>query len=100
MNQKKKLSIKDTQHIAELARIDLNQDEENKFTDQLNNILEYFEKLGELDEELKDVDPFTHPTKLVNVFREDKVKPSLPIKDALKNAPRKEKGFFKAPKII
>lgn len=100
MQKHKKLSVDTTREIAKLARLQLTSDEEKKFTNQLNEILVYFEKLGELDEELKDVEIMTHPTEIINVFREDKVRPSLSTKDALKNADKKEKGFFKAPKIL
>ena len=100
MEKDKKLSVETTREIAKLARLELTGDEEKKFTNQLNDILVYFEKLGELDEELEGVEPITHPTEIVNVFREDKVRPSLSNKDALKNANKKEKGFFKAPKIL
>ena len=100
MQKDKKLSVETTREIAKLARLELTGDEEEKFTNQLNDILVYFEKLGELDKELEGVEPITHPTEIVNVFREDKVRPSLSNKDALKNANKKEKGFFKGPKIL
>ena len=97
-NNKTKLTVDDTKEIAKLARINLSHDDEKKFTGQLNNILEYFEKLSELDTD--DVEPRTHPTEIVNSFREDKVTPSLTNEEALMNAPHKKDGYIKGPKII
>ena len=65
---------------------------------QLNKILEYVEKLNELDTE--NVKPLSHPIEGVNVFREDIVQPSVDREDALKNAPSKNEEFFKVPKVI
>jgi len=93
-----KLTIEDTREIAKLARIKLSEEDEIKFTQQLNNILEYFKKLSELD--TKDIEPQTHPIDLVNSFREDVVGKSLSQEEALQNAPFKENGYFKAPKIV
>ena len=93
-----KLNIEDTKEIAKLARITLSQEDEEKFTGQLNNILQYFEKLSELDTD--NVEPRTHPTEIVNSFREDKVTSSLTNKEALMNAPQKKDGYIKGPKII
>ena len=93
-----KLTVKDTREIAELARLALTPEEEAKFTSQLNNILGYFNKLSELNTD--NVEPKTHPTDMVNSFREDVVKESLKVDEALQNAPHKEKNYFKAPRIL
>ncbi|MHA1729018.1 MAG: Asp-tRNA(Asn)/Glu-tRNA(Gln) amidotransferase subunit GatC [Promethearchaeota archaeon] len=98
--KKTKLTVKDTQKIAKLARIELTEEDLEKFTHQLNNILDYFEKISELDDEIKDVEPRTHPTDIVNSFREDVVKPGLSREDALKNANEKKDGFFKSQPIL
>ena len=98
-SQKKNiLTVEDTQKIAKLARLNISPEEEEKFTEQMNNILGYFEKLSELDTE--GVIPRTHPTDVVNNFREDIVIPSLTQEEALQNAPNKKNGYFKAPKIV
>lgn len=90
---------KDTiRYVANLARIRLTPKEEELYACQLNDILAYMEKLNKLD--TKGMEPMSHAVFLGNVFRDDKVKESLPKDEVLKNAPDKEKGFFKVPKII
>jgi aspartyl-tRNA(Asn)/glutamyl-tRNA(Gln) amidotransferase subunit C len=89
---------KDVEHIAELARLTFNEKELESFTHQLNQILEYIEKLNELDTE--NVEPLSHPVEGSNVFREDVLKLSIPTDEALKNAPDKDDQFFKVPKVI
>jgi len=85
-------------YVADLARISLAGDEEKLFASQLNDILAYIEKLNKLD--TAGVEPMSHAVILVNMFRDDKVKDSLPKDEALRNAPEKEKDFFKVPKVI
>ena len=92
------ISRREVEHIAWLAHIELTEEEKELFTKQLNEILEYFRKIDEAETE--GVPPTYHVLDLVNVYREDEVEESLPKGDALKNAPKKERGFFKAPKII
>jgi aspartyl-tRNA(Asn)/glutamyl-tRNA(Gln) amidotransferase subunit C len=89
---------KDVEHIAELARLTFNDTELESFTHQLNQILDYMEKLNELDTE--NVEPLSHPVEGNNVFRGDELKPSVPTEEALKNAPDKDEQFFKVPKVI
>lgn len=89
---------KDVEYIAELAKLKFKDDELESFTSQLNQILEYIEKLDELDTE--NVEPLSHPIEKVNNFREDKVKSSVNREDALENAPDKNEEFFKVPKVI
>src|SRR4030042_1431975 len=93
----KKLTEKDTEHVAMLARIQLTPEEIKSFTQQLNNILDYFKKLEEIDTSA--VEPTYHILDLVNVTRPDKVTPSLPVDEVLANAPKKQENYFKAPKI-
>ena len=89
---------KEVEKIAQLAKLKLSEKEKEKFTGQLNIILEYMEKLNELD--TTEVEPLSHPLELSNVFREDKVKPSLPVEKALQNAPARSGNYFKVPKVI
>jgi len=96
--KKQHLSKKDVEHIAWLAHIELSDKEKTLFTDQFNEILEYFKKIDEVDTE--GVEPTYHVLDLENVSRTDKMKPSLPIEEALRNAPKKDKKFIKAPRII
>ncbi|MGQ9719918.1 MAG: Asp-tRNA(Asn)/Glu-tRNA(Gln) amidotransferase subunit GatC [Candidatus Jordarchaeum sp.] len=92
------ISKNQIEHVAWLARIELTEDEKKAFTKQLNEILNYFKKIDEID--TSDIAPTFHVLDLVNVLRDDKVKPSLSKTDALKNAPHKEDSFIKAPKIL
>jgi len=92
------ITRKEVEYVSHLARLRLSEEEAEKFTSQLDQILSYFEKLQELD--TSQVEPTSHPIPIVNAFREDEVKPSLDIEDVLANAPEKEGNFFKVPKII
>lgn len=95
---KRHISKEEVEHTAWLARIELSEREKARFTEQFNRILDYFKKIDEVDTDK--VPPTYHVLDLVNVYREDKVTPSLPPKEVLKNAPKKQKRFFKAPKIV
>jgi len=88
----------DVEKVAVLARLKLSESEIEEMTSQLNEILEYFEKLKELDTE--GVEPLSHVLPLKNVYREDRVKPSLSQEEILKNAPEKGHGHFKVPRVI
>ncbi len=92
------VTIKDVEYIANLARLEFKDEEKEKFTEQFNKILEYIDKLNELDTE--NVEPLYHVIELKNVFREDEVKPSYPREEILKNAPSRTEFFFKVPKVI
>ena len=96
--EKMGITRKEVEYVAHLARLRLSEEEAEKFTSQLDQILSYFEKLQELD--TSQVEPTSHPIPIVNAFREDEMKPSLDIEDVLANAPEKEGNFFKVPKII
>lgn len=93
-----KISRDEVKHVANLARLRFDEEELEKFTDQLNAILTYIDKLNELD--TSEVEPTYHVLDLVNVFREDQVQPSLPREAALANAPERADGFFQVPRII
>jgi aspartyl-tRNA(Asn)/glutamyl-tRNA(Gln) amidotransferase subunit C len=92
------VTINDVEKIADLARLTIKDEEKNKFTNQFNLILEYFEKLNELD--TSDIEPLSHTLDLTNVIREDIVKPSLPVEKALENAPERTGNYFNVPKVI
>jgi len=92
------LSNKEVEHIAWLAHIELSDKEKSLFTEQFNEILDYFKKIDEVDTE--GVEPTYHVLDLKNVSRTDETTPSLPIEEALRNAPKKEKKFIKAPRIV
>jgi aspartyl-tRNA(Asn)/glutamyl-tRNA(Gln) amidotransferase subunit C len=82
-------------HVAKLARLELSEEEVERFTEQLSAILEAVDKVSELD--LSDVEPTAHPLDLVNVWAEDEPRPSLPVDEALANAPDRDGSFFKVP---
>jgi aspartyl-tRNA(Asn)/glutamyl-tRNA(Gln) amidotransferase subunit C len=92
------ISVKDVKHIASLACVDLDQAQQERFAKQFNSILEYFKDLDRLNTE--NVEPTYHVIGLNNVFREDVVEESLSQEEALRNAPRHEKGYFKGPRIV
>ena len=85
----------DVLHVAHLARLALREDEIERLQAQLNAILDAVGKVSELD--LSDVPPTSHPLALVNVFAPDEPAPSLPLEDALANAPEREGDFFRVP---
>ena len=85
-------------HVAKLARLDLTGAEVATFTTQLSAILEYIQKLNELD--TTDVAPLAHCLPVHNVFREDQIMESLDHESALANAPDRDEDFFKVPKIL
>jgi aspartyl-tRNA(Asn)/glutamyl-tRNA(Gln) amidotransferase subunit C len=92
------VTIKDVEHIAKLANLEFTDAEKEKFTYQLNKILEYMEQMNGLD--TSSVEPLSHVVELSNVFRADEVKQSISTEEALKNAPSKTEIFFKVPKVI
>ena len=93
-----KLSREEVLHIARLARLGLTEEDVERFREQLSNILENFEVLGEVESE--GVPPTTHAVPLQNVLREDEVAPSLPQDEVLANAPRQEEGHFKVRAVL
>ncbi|MGD0216146.1 MAG: Asp-tRNA(Asn)/Glu-tRNA(Gln) amidotransferase subunit GatC [Desulfobaccales bacterium] len=92
------LTREEVLHVAELARLSLSPEEIELFTLQLNEILEYVEKLQELD--TSGVAPLAHVIPLSNVFREDQARECLPLNEALQNGPAQEDGYFLVPRII
>ena len=95
------ITSKDLTHIGWLARLELNENDIDKYTPKLNSVLEYFSELDEVDTE--DVEPTYHVLPLSNVFREDEVSErggSLTQEEALSNAPKTQDGFFKAPRMM
>jgi len=88
----------DIKYVANLARLALSTEEEQKFEAQLGDVLGYIEKLKEVD--VSGVEPTAHAVPLANITRLDEVKPSLSQEDALRNAPAKANGLFLVPKIV
>jgi aspartyl-tRNA(Asn)/glutamyl-tRNA(Gln) amidotransferase subunit C len=86
------------ERVALLARIKLAEEEKELFSKQLGSILQYIDKLNELD--TKDVEPTSHVLSIKNIFREDRTIPSLSKDKALLNAPDSAGDFYRVPKII
>ena len=93
-----KITKEEVEHVAYLARLKFNAQEEELFTTQLNSILDYMEQLGKVD--TTNVEPTFHAVAEKNVFREDSVAPSISQDLPLSNAPDRDRGFFRVPKII
>lgn len=95
--KERRITAKEVEHVARLAHVELSAAEKRLFTKQFNDILDYFEKIDEAN--IEDVPPTYHVLDLVNVYRKDEARESMSQKDALRNAPKKEKRFFKAPRM-
>ncbi len=91
------IDIKDVEHVAKLARLELTQEEKEKFTTQLGAILDHINHLNEVD--TTNVEPMAHAFPIKNVLREDEAKKEFSRDELLKNAPDEEDGFFRVPKI-
>ena len=93
-----KLTREEVQRVATLARLRMTAEEEAHLTEQLDKILQYMDKLNQLD--TSRIEPLAHVIDVVNAFREDQVM-NRPNPDALlANAPAKDQTFFQVPKII
>jgi aspartyl-tRNA(Asn)/glutamyl-tRNA(Gln) amidotransferase subunit C len=96
--REKRITKEEVEHIAQLAHIELTEEEKEVFTEQFNEILEFFRKIDEVD--TANVPPMYHVLDIVNVYREDEVEETLPKENVLENAPKKEERFFKSPRIV
>ena len=88
----------DLSRAVKLARIELTPEEEQRLAPQLGEVLQYVEKLNELD--VSGVEATAHATPLSDVMREDEPRESLSQEDALRNAPKTANGLFVVPKIV
>ena len=91
------ITIKDVEHVAKLARLELTEEEKELYTKQLGAVLEYVNQMNEVD--TSNVEPMTQVINFVNVMRDDKVVYEHTKEELLKNAPEEENGFFRVPKI-
>ena len=94
----KKIDQAQVRKVAKLSRLDLTEAEVEEFTGQLRAILDYVEKMNELD--TTNVEPLAHCLPVSNVFRQDSPKESLGTEKTLANAPQRDGEFFKVPKIL
>jgi len=92
------ITTKDVEHIGWLARLKMEEEQLEGYTDQLNSVLDYFGQLDEVD--TKEVEPTYHVLEMNNVFRDDEVTDCLSQDEAIGNAPKTQDGYFKAPRII
>jgi len=93
-----KISNKDVKEVADLARLEIEEEQLDKFTNQFENILKFISKLDELNTD--DVESTSHVLDMPTPLREDKVEEWLSQDEALKNAPQREDEFFGVPKVI
>ncbi len=94
----KRLSRDDVLHVARLARLDLTEEEVDRYTEQLADVLDHAADVAALD--TSGVPPTAHPLPLENVLRDDVVQPSLDRAEVLSQAPATEDGRFKVPPIL
>lgn len=88
----------DIAHVAHLARLELTDEEKQRFAAQLKDMLAYVDQLSRVD--VTGVEPTAHAIPLTNVLRKDEVRPSIPTERILKNAPESARDLFIVPKIV
>ena len=93
-----KITAEQVDYVALLGRLSLEPEEKKKYQAQLDDILKYMEKLAEVPTD--DVEPMASAVELYTPLREDLVQPSLPLEEALANAPAKAGTAFRVPKVI
>ena len=92
------ISKKDVDKIARLAKLELSEEERERYASQLDSIVAYVEKLSEVD--TSGIEPLAHVNDLMNVWREDKSRSSLSEEEVFKNSPKHDKEFFLVPKVL
>ena len=92
------VTLGDVRAVAALARLSFSAEEEQQLTGELNRLLEYMEKLAELDTDL--VEPTSHVVPITNAFRPDEVRPFPDGGELLAAAPHRQDGYFRVPRII
>jgi aspartyl/glutamyl-tRNA(Asn/Gln) amidotransferase, C subunit len=92
------VNTEEVKYVAELARLEFGECEIEKFTYDLNDILGYITKLNELDTGSTPVS--INPVRIENAFRDDEIEESLSREEVLQNAPDRQDGYFKVPRII
>jgi aspartyl-tRNA(Asn)/glutamyl-tRNA(Gln) amidotransferase subunit C len=92
------LSREEVRRVAELARLEFSDEEEARMADEMSRILDYVDKLEELD--TSGVPPMSHVLDVTNVYREDEVERRIDQEQALEPAPESENGYFVVPKVV
>lgn len=90
--------VEEVKHIAKLARLNFTDEEFEKLSLQLSDIVDMANEISSLDTE--NVKPTAHILENINVFRKDEVKPSYDREEILKNAPTKESGCISVPRVV
>ena len=93
-----KLSLDEVEHIAELARLRLSEDEKARYREQLSEILDYAARLQAVD--TSEISPTSSVLPARSVLRKDEPRPGLSLEEALRNAPETEKGQFRVPPVL
>jgi aspartyl-tRNA(Asn)/glutamyl-tRNA(Gln) amidotransferase subunit C len=93
-----KITRKDVEQVARLARLELTPEEADTFTVQMDAILAYVDKLNELD--TTGIFPTSHAVPMENAFRDDVARPGIGVEAALANAPDRSGSFYRVPKVI
>ncbi|MCW6085078.1 MULTISPECIES: Asp-tRNA(Asn)/Glu-tRNA(Gln) amidotransferase subunit GatC [Clostridium] len=92
------VSKKDVEYVAELARLEFKEEEKDNFVNDLNKILNYMEKLDELNTDYVDI--VVNPYYIENKYREDNVEKSMELKEVIDNAPESLEEYVIVPKVI
>ena len=92
------ISRDDVRHVAELARLDFSDDDEKRMAEEMSQILDYVEKLDELD--TSGVPPMSHVLDVSNVFRDDEIESRIDREQALEPASETDDGYFQVPQVI
>lgn len=92
------ISRQELEHVAKLARLNLTDEEKGKFTDEMAGIIEFVNKMNELD--TINIQPTAHVIPINNIFREDIAEPSIDREKILQNAPLQKNGCVVVPKIV
>lgn len=92
------ISREQVEHVAHLARLGLSDDEIDRFQQQLSQILGHMQALDTVDTSA--IPPTAQVIPVSSVMRDDVVRPSLPVEEVLRNAPRREGDFFKVPPVL
>lgn len=94
------MEIKDEliDHIADLARLSFEGEERSAIKKDLNNIIDFMDKLNAVDTE--NVEPLVFMSTEINVLREDIPAQTITHEEALRNAPKKDSDYFRIPKVL
>ncbi len=92
------ISVEEVRYIAALARLRFSEDQERRLAQQMSQMLDYVDKLNELD--TTGVPPMSHVLDVYNVFRDDVPQQRITREDALRNAPDADNAYFRVPKVI